>query len=123
MLVVTTTMRLNRHNVRMHTHISIMDESLTWSTGFIATPRVLGHEFRLTANLCLARDASRVSNQRLLQARLAKLDSLNNGLSVRPPPATIPIIPLALLLITFFAPLGNLTLVFASSGLWPITVT
>ena len=24
----------------------------------IATPRVLGHELRLTANLCLARDAS-----------------------------------------------------------------
>ena len=31
---------------------------LTWSTGFMATPRVFGHEFRLTANLCLARDAS-----------------------------------------------------------------
>ena len=44
-------------------------------------------------------------------------DVLNNGLSVRPPPATMPIMPLALLLMTFFAPLGSLTLVLPSSGL------
>ena len=49
--------------------------------------------------------------------------SLKSGLSVLPPPATIPIIPRALLWITFFAPLGSLTLVFPSSGLCPMTVT
>ena len=44
-------------------------------------------------------------------------DVLNSGLSVLPPPATMPIMPLALLLMTFFAPLGSLTLVLPSSGL------
>lgn len=76
-----------------------------WSTGFMATPRVLGHELRLTANLCLAREAFR------------------RGLSVRPPPATIPIIPRELLLTTFLAPEGSLTRVLPSSGLWPTMVT
>lgn len=40
-----------------------MPGELTWSTGFIATPRVLGQQLRLTANLCLAREASVKRNQ------------------------------------------------------------
>ena len=42
---------------------------------------------------------------------------LSIGLSVRPPPATIPIMPRAVLRTTFFAPLGSLTRVLPSSGL------
>ena len=48
---------------------------------------------------------------------------LNSGFSVRPPPATIPIMPRELLLMTFFAPDGSLMRVLPSSGLCPITVT
>ena len=49
-------------SVRLATVISIniadKENERTWSTGFIATPRVLGQEFRFTANLCFALDAS-----------------------------------------------------------------
>lgn len=38
-----------------------------WSTGFMATPRVLGQLLRLTANLCLAREASVSVVNNLLQ--------------------------------------------------------
>lgn len=58
-----------------------------------------------THTLCLARDA------------------FMRGLSVRPPPATIPTIPRHELGRTFLAPDGSLTRVLPSSGLWPITVT
>jgi hypothetical protein len=56
MLVVTTT-------VGLEGFISLLRGGFwtgghTWSTGFMATPRVLGHELRLTAYLCFARDAS-----------------------------------------------------------------
>jgi hypothetical protein len=104
----------------------ISSQKLTWSTGFMATPRVFGHELRLTANLCFAREASGERHQLCYPFRTGLslgYDILNSGLSVRPPPATIPIIPLAPLLITFFAPLGSLTRVLPSSGLWPMTVT
>lgn len=63
MLVVT----LCRVSVFLH-FINSVREIRTppwgWSTGFMATPRVLGQLLRLTANLCLAREASakRVSN-------------------------------------------------------------
>ena len=58
MLMVTTPMRLGAKPVSTDAASSLENVQLTWSTGFIATPRVLGHEFRLTANLCFARDAS-----------------------------------------------------------------
>lgn len=45
-----------------------------------------------------------------------RVDLLSKGLSVRPPPATIPTIPLAELLTTFLAPEGSLTRVMPSSG-------
>lgn len=57
MLMVTTSVRLARY-IRMRCVDVIVEGILTWSTGFMATPRVLGHELRLTANLCLAREAS-----------------------------------------------------------------
>lgn len=57
MLMVTTSVRLVR-SVRMTFARLIVEGTLTWSTGFMATPRVLGHELRLTANLCFAREAS-----------------------------------------------------------------
>lgn len=57
MLMITTSVRLYS-SVRIIVAHSIMGGNLTWSTGFMATPRVLGHELRLTANLCLAREAS-----------------------------------------------------------------
>lgn len=55
MLVVTTTVGL--HNIS-NVLAGSKRSHLTWSTGFMATPRVLGQELRLAANLCLARDAS-----------------------------------------------------------------
>jgi hypothetical protein len=56
MLMVTTTVGLDSMLAK---HDSLRQGNpLTWSTGFIATPRVLGQELRLTANLCFARDAS-----------------------------------------------------------------
>lgn len=57
MLVVTTTVRLWGKGISTAFFHQTF-ELLTWSTGFMATPRVLGQELRLTANLCLARDAS-----------------------------------------------------------------
>ena len=57
MLMITTSVRLDR-NVSMIFADPMMEGILTWSTGFMATPRVLGHELRFTANLCLAREAS-----------------------------------------------------------------
>lgn len=57
MLVITTSVRLDR-SVRMMVANPKSEGTLTWSTGFMATPRVFGHELRLTANLCLAREAS-----------------------------------------------------------------
>lgn len=56
MLMVTTTVRLT-HGLANECP-SRARNLLTWSTGFMATPRVLGQELRLTANLCFARDAS-----------------------------------------------------------------
>lgn len=41
--------------------------------------------------------------------RIVFKNVLNRGLSVRPPPATMPIMPRTLLLTTFLAPLGSLT--------------
>merc|ERR1712137_508080 len=73
--------------------------------GVHGNTRVRGQLLRLAANLCLARDAFR------------------RGLSVRPPPATIPTIPRQVLGRTFLAPEGSLTRVLPSSGLWPMTVT
>ena len=120
MLMVTTTVRLEHESADEH-WLSTLN-LLTWSTGFIATPRVLGQELRLTANLCFARDASveDVSNQIFFQD--PSVNILSIGLSVLPPPATIPIIPRAPLGTTFFAPLGSFTLVLPSSGLCPTTV-
>lgn len=57
MLMITTSVGLDS-SVRTIVADSMMEGTLTWSTGFMATPRVLGHELRLTANLCLAREAS-----------------------------------------------------------------
>jgi hypothetical protein len=50
-------------------------------------------------------------------------DAFMRGLSVRPPPATMPTIPRHELGRTFLAPDGSLTRVLPSSGLWPMTVT
>ena len=62
--------------------------------------------------------SSRTSKRTLCFAR----DAFMRGLSVRPPPATIPTIPRQVLGRTFFAPDGSLTRVLPSSGLWPMTV-
>ncbi len=56
--MITTSVRLERRRVSTAYSNIAINEGLTWSTGFMATPRVLGQELRLTANLCLARDAS-----------------------------------------------------------------
>jgi len=68
MLMVTTTVRLGEESVRRCRFAET--GRLTWSTGFMATPRVLGHELRLTANLCLARDASVIIISTSFQASL-----------------------------------------------------
>ena len=57
MLMITTTVRLEEM-MSVNSCNGTDKGELTWSTGFIATPRVFGHELRLTANLCLAREAS-----------------------------------------------------------------
>lgn len=96
-----------------------------WSTGFMATPRVLGQLLRLTANLCLAREASakHVSDPMPhFNFRIPRENILRRGLSVRPPPATIPIIPREPEWTTFLAPEGSLMRVLPSSGLWPTMV-
>src|SRR5690242_2060053 len=59
------------------------------STGFIATPLVLGHSLRFTLYLWKARPAFRM------------------GLSVRPPPAIKPIIARHWLLMVFMEPEGR----------------
>lgn len=56
MLMVTTSVRLWNISTSPMSHGLSVEH--TWSTGFIATPRVLGHELRLAMNLCLAREAS-----------------------------------------------------------------
>ena len=59
MLMVTTTVGLKETvSGFVLTSLVVAGMFLTWSTGFMATPRVLGHELRFTANLCFARDAS-----------------------------------------------------------------
>ena len=58
MLMVTATVRLEESRSVFLAHDLYDAFALTWSTGFMATPRVLGQELRLTANLCLAREAS-----------------------------------------------------------------
>merc|ERR1711921_22319 len=73
------------------------------STGFIATPRTFGQLFLLTLYLWKARPAFKM------------------GLSIRPPPATIPIIARLADGRTFLAPEGNFTLVFLVSGLCAMT--
>ena len=69
------------------------------STGFIATPRTLGHSLRFTRYLWYARPA------------------LSMGLSVRPPPATMPTIALQTDLTLFLPPDGRRSFVvpFSSS--------
>src|ERR1700742_4793484 len=64
-------------------------------------PRVaLDGEFMLsTRSLCVF--VSRYS----LNLSMVSIHILNSGLSVRPPPATMPIMPRTVLLTTFFAPL------------------
>jgi len=49
----------------------------------MATPRVLGHELRLTANLCLARDASAITHQYAQSFRNAPMQ-LTHQRFVRP---------------------------------------
>merc|ERR1719483_640196 len=60
------------------------------STGLMATPRVLGQLFLLTLYLWQARPA------------------LSMGLSIRPPPATIPIMALLAEGMTFLLPVGHM---------------
>mmetsp|Transcript_48496 Transcript_48496/g.160714 ORF Transcript_48496/g.160714 Transcript_48496/m.160714 type:complete len:291 (+) Transcript_48496:11-883(+) len=73
------------------------------STGFIATPRTFGHELRLTRYLWKARPA------------------LSRGLSMRPPPATMPIDARDADEMVFFCPDGSRTRVFpAPSMCWII---
>merc|ERR1711921_8362 len=74
------------------------------STGFIATPRTLGQLFLLTLYLWYARPA------------------FNKGLSIRPPPATIPTLALLKEGITFLTPEGSFTLVTPESLLCVTTV-
>lgn len=75
-----------------------------WSTGFMATPRVLGHEFLFALNLWNARPA------------------LSKGLSIRPPPATIPMVARADPETVFLAPDGRRSRVLFSSTECPMTV-
>merc|ERR1719462_761143 len=74
------------------------------STGFMQTPRTLGQQFLFTLYLWYARPA------------------FNRGLSMRPPPATIPTEALLKEGITFLIPLGNFTLVTFVSLLCVTTV-
>lgn len=60
-LMVTTTVRLEIPLAPVEPTTAV--ETRTWSTGFMATPRVRGQQLRLAANLCLARDASVHQNQ------------------------------------------------------------
>lgn len=103
------------------------------STGFMATPRTLGHELRFTLYLWYARPA------------------LSIGLSMRPPPAMMPTIARHLVVVVvegqagvnthttgsslpasqvtyllftdFLAPEGRRILVLPESSLWATTVT
>ena len=70
-----------------------------------------------TRRLCMFVSVASVDQERVVEHVLSR------GLSVRPPPATIPIIPRTVLLTTFFAPLGSFTRVCPASGLCPMTVT
>lgn len=70
----------------------------------MATPRVLGQLFLFDLALKKA------------------LPAFSNGLSILPPPATIPTVALALPEIVFLLPLGNLILVLLSSTECPIMV-
>merc|ERR1711921_41080 len=74
------------------------------STGFIATPRTFGQEFLLALYLKYARPAFSI------------------GLSIRPPPATIPTMARLLEAMVFFEPEGNLTFDRLMSGLWEMMV-
>ena len=72
------------------------------STGFIATPRTVGQEFRFTRYLWKARPA------------------FSSGLSMRPPPATMPTAPRAFELTSFFCPDGRRRRVFPVFSMWPM---
>merc|ERR1719335_2147471 len=71
------------------------------STGFIATPRTLGQQFLFTLYLW-----------KLLPA-------FRTGLSMRPPPATMPTTARPLDGIVFLEPDGRRTRVFLPSSEWP----
>ena len=72
------------------------------STGFIATPRTFGHEFRFTRYLWKARPA------------------FSSGLSIRPPPATMPTAARARELTSFFCPDGRRRRVLPVVSMWPM---
>merc|ERR1719216_403690 len=74
------------------------------STGFMHTPRTLGQQFLFTLYLWYARPA------------------FNNGLSIRPPPATIPTLARLNEGMTFLIPEGNFTRVTFVSLLCVTTV-
>lgn len=70
----------------------------------MATPRVFGQQLRLTRNLWWARPA------------------LSMGLSIRPPPATMPTVQRAIEDTVFLAPEGRRMRVLPESWSWPMTV-
>ena len=103
MLVVTTTVRVVDG---VHGNTTSLGPAV--ALGSELSPLLANafqHSTSIMHTLCLARDA------------------FMRGLSVRPPPATIPTIPRHELGRTFLAPEGSLTRVLPSSGLWPMTVT
>merc|ERR1712168_864432 len=74
------------------------------STGFMATPRTLGQQFLFTLYLWYA------------------LPALRMGLSIPPPPATMPTVARLAEGITLLEPDGIFTLVLLVSGLWAMTM-
>lgn len=87
--------------------------------GYTTSP---GPAVALGGELHVVSPDTSITTTSLLTLCLAR-DAFMRGLSVRPPPATIPTIPRHPLGRTFLAPDGSLTRVLPSSGLWPMTVT
>ncbi len=125
MLMVTTTVRLSYVS---HMTFKIINSAKVSEVTYMVH-RVHGHTTslgpRVALDLELVHCAGGLCHQISPIPKPAKEQHhpLSNGLSVLPPPATIPIMPRAEERTTFLAPLGSLTRVLFSSGLWPMTVT
>jgi hypothetical protein len=124
-LVVTTTVRMvnrvwrygklskivrdnsHRANRRTHSHTASLGPAVPLDAVLVVR----------TAHRRSAKDASQICG-----ANETDRPALSKGLSIRPPPATIPIVALAPALTVFFAPDGRRIRLLPVSTSWPMTV-